>query len=120
MDTATVERLSGALSSQADVSESTRAAVERWLSDPAYEVFHPEIAELIESKRWSELEDAFYTQLTVGTGGIRGRVGPGTNRINIRTIGEAAQALSRFITEYGEGYKRAGVVVGHEARKLSV
>ena len=119
MDTATVERLSGTLRSNGKVSEATRAAVGRWLSDPAYEVFHPEIADLIESEKWTELEDAFYTQLTVGTGGIRGRVGPGTNRINLRTIGEAAQALSRFISEYGDEYKRAGVVVGHEARRLS-
>src|SRR6187455_574723 len=76
MDTATVERLSGALASRSDVSEATRAVVGQWLSDPAFEVFRPEIAELIESGRWAELEDAFYTQLTVGTGGIRGRVGP--------------------------------------------
>jgi len=119
MDTATVERLSGVLRSGAGVSETTRPVIERWLSDPNYEVFGPEIAALIESKQWGELEDAFYTQLTVGTGGIRGRVGPGTNRINLRTIGEAAQALSRFIAEYGDEYKRMGVVVGHEARRLS-
>ena len=119
MDTATVERLSGALRSRGDVSETTRAIVGQWLSDPAFETFRPEIAELIESEQWTELEDAFYTQLTVGTGGIRGRVGPGTNRINLRTIGEAAQALSRFIAEFGDEYKRAGVVVGHEARRLS-
>ena len=120
MDTATVERLSGALRSGAGVSETTRHTIERWLSDPNYEVFRPEVAALIEAGQWSELEDAFYTQLTVGTGGIRGRVGPGTNRINLRTIGEAAQALSRFISEYGEEHKKAGVVVGHEARRQSV
>src|SRR5690348_1950525 len=83
MDTATVERLSGALRSHGKVSESTRSVIERWLSDPNYEVFGPDIAKLVESEQWGELEDAFYTQLTVGTGGIRGRVGPGTNRINL-------------------------------------
>lgn len=119
MDTATVERLSGAVRSRTDLSDTTKAAVEQWLSDPAFETFHEEIAELVESEQWPKLEEAFYTQLTVGTGGIRGRVGLGTNRVNLRTIGEAAQALSRFIAEFGDEYKRAGVVVGHETRLLS-
>lgn len=55
----------------------------------------------------------------IGTGGIRGPLGIGPNRINDRTIGEAAQGLCFFINEYGQSAKSNGVVVGHEARRES-
>ena len=79
----------------------------------------PAIEALAASERWDELEDAFAARLRVGTGGIRGPLGPGPNRINARTIGEAAQGLSSFIDDYGAAAREAGVVVGHEARRQS-
>jgi phosphoglucomutase len=105
------------------LSSEALANLEVWLSDPTLAEFGAEIADLVERRDWDELEDAFYTHLTVGTGGIRGRLGPGPNRINTRTIGEAAQGLSRFIEGYSEENvgrrKEAGIVVGHEARRNS-
>ena len=65
------------------------------------------------------IEDSFRTRLRIGTGGIRGPLGIGPNRINDRTIGEAAQGLCFFINEYGQSAKSNGVVVGHEARRES-
>lgn len=90
-----------------------------WLSDPLYESYINEVISLINEKNWPELEDAFYTHIRIGTGGIRGKIGPGPNRINRRTVGEAAQGLAQFIEDFGEEAKKKGVVVGHEARKYS-
>ena len=93
--------------------------LERWLTEPGLAAFVLEIEALADSESWDELEDAFASRLQVGTGGIRGPLGPGPNRINARTIGEAAQGLSAFIDDYGADAREAGVVVGHEARRQS-
>ena len=92
----------------------------QWLEDPALAEFQPDIQALVDRGEWSELEDAFYKHINIGTGGIRGAIGPGPNRINTRTIGEAAQALCQFIDARGEAARQGGVVVGHEARQGSV
>lgn len=89
----------------------------RWFEE--YPLFREEITDLIKTRKWEELEDAFYTHIRVGTGGIRGKLGPGPNRINEQTIGEAAQGLSQFIKEAGKENIQKGVVVGYEARRYS-
>ncbi len=91
-----------------------------WLEDPSLAEFRPQIGALVDKGDWGELEDAFYKHINIGTGGIRGAIGPGPNRINTRTIGEAAQALCQFIDARGAEAREGGVVVGHEARQGSV
>ncbi|MDP2671687.1 MAG: phospho-sugar mutase [bacterium] len=94
--------------------------LEKWLNEPQYSDFREEINKLISNKDFEELEDAFYTHIQIGTGGIRGKVGSGPNRINLQTIGEAAQGLANFIKDFGEELKAKGVIVGYEARKMSL
>jgi len=101
------------------VSAQALNGIERWLGDPELESFVPDIEELVRRGQWAELEDSFYTHLNIGTGGIRGALGVGPNRINVRTIGEAAQGLCSFIDDYGAEAREAGVVVGYEARRQS-
>ncbi len=101
------------------LSPAALANLERWLTEPGLAEFTPDIEALAAAARWDELEDAFAARLRVGTGGIRGPLGPGPNRINARTIGEAAQGLSAFIDDYGAEAREAGVVVGYEARRQS-
>lgn len=91
-----------------------------WLNDLEYKAYHTEINQLIEQKKYSLLEDCFYKHIEIGTGGIRGSLGPGPNRINHRTIGEAAQALCHFMKEVSPQSMEKGVVIGHEVRKNSV
>ncbi len=100
---------------------STEAAtnLETWLTNPEYQIYLEELNQLITEKNWTELEDRFYKHAEIGTGGIRGIVAAGINRINLRIIGEAAQGLSQFIEDFGPEAKKKGVVVGHEARKMS-
>jgi phosphoglucomutase len=65
------------------------------------------------------LEDAFYKNLEFGTGGMRGELGPGTNRMNIYTIRKASEGLARYIEQHGEVAKIRGVVIAYDSRHKS-
>lgn len=62
------------------------------------------------------LEDSFYRALEFGTGGIRGEIGPGINRMNIYTIRKAAEGLARYIDSHGEEAKARGVAIAYDSR----
>ena len=92
----------------------------QWLIEPEFADFVPEIQLLIENEDIDELEDAFRTHIEFGTGGIRGKMGPGPNRINLRTIGEAAQGLAQYILKSGiEDTSDKGVVIAYDTRNNS-
>ena len=101
------------------LSKEAIESLKKWLIESEFSDYQGEIKLLIEDSDWKELEDIFYTHIKIGTGGIRGKIGPGPNRINQRIIGEAAQGLSQFIEEFGEDAKKKGVIVSHEVRKHS-
>ena len=65
------------------------------------------------------LEDAFYKSLEFGTGGMRGEIGPGTNRMNKYTVRKAAKGLAQLICEKGEEAKRQGVAISYDNRRFS-
>jgi len=69
---------------------------QQWLSEPFDQQTQREVQQLIESNS-SDLADGFYKDLEFGTGGMRGVVGPGTNRINKYTLGKATQGLSNYL-----------------------
>ena len=77
-------------------------ALVRWLTDAEFAAFHGEIRARVEGGNTGELEDAFGSDMAFGTGGIRGRMGPGPNRFNTRTVGVAAQGLAQFIAGAGD------------------
>jgi phosphomannomutase len=120
MHSAAATDLFATLQSRGHLSPEALQNLKQWLDDPSLAEFRPEIQALVERGDWDELEDAFYKHINIGTGGIRGAIGPGPNRINTRTIGEAAQALCQFIDARGAEARKGGVVVGHEARQGSL
>lgn len=101
------------------LSEEAIKNLDLWLSDSRFQVFQKDIQLLLVSNDVPQIEDSFYKHIEIGTGGIRGTLGVGPNRINARTIGEAAQGLANFIEDFGQSAKDKGVVVGYEARKQS-
>lgn len=77
-----------------------------------------EIKSLLNSGANNELIDSFYKDLEFGTGGLRGTMGPGTNRINKYTIGSATQGLSNFLLKKYPGEK-ISVAIAHDSRNNS-
>ncbi len=89
---------------------------QNWLDDPYYDQqTKAEVRELL--KNPEELTDAFYTDLSFGTGGLRGIMGAGSNRINIYTIRKASQGLANYILKHGNPSQ--GVAVGFDSRHHS-
>jgi len=74
--------------------------------------------ELLSIKDEKEIEDRFYRELEFGTGGLRGMIGAGTNRMNIYTVRKATQGLANFIIK--EGTKDKGVAIAFDSRHMSV
>jgi phosphoglucomutase len=66
-----------------------------------------------------QLEDCFYKNLEFGTGGMRGEIGPGTNRMNIYTVRKASEGLARYIQSFGEEAKKRGVAIAYDSRHKS-
>jgi phosphoglucomutase/phosphomannomutase len=91
-----------------------------WLTDSAFSEYVPQVQYLIETGRWSFLLDSFYQVIPFGTGGRRGLVGIGPNRINTWTIQASAQGHSQYLTKvFGEEAKKRGVVLTYDVRKYT-
>lgn len=90
----------------------------RWLS---YAELDVELKEQLENMKQDEkkIEDSFYKNLEFGTGGMRGELGAGTNRLNVYTVRKATQGLAKFIEKLGEEAKERGVVVAYDSRHKS-
>src|SRR5699024_9521796 len=67
----------------------------------------------------TEIKEAFYQQLTFGTGGVRGILGPGTNRLNIYTVRKAVYGLAHYLLENYTDAKDRGVVDAYDPRHMS-
>lgn len=74
-----------------------------------------EIQTLLDNKAYTELTDSFYRDLEFGTGGLRGIMGPGSNRINKYTIGAATQGLANYLKKTYPGEK-VKVAIAHDSR----
>ena len=66
-----------------------------------------------------EKEDRFFQHLSFGTAGLRGKVGAGTNRMNIYTVGKATQGVADFIVSKGKDAMKRGVIIAHDPRHFS-
>ncbi|WP_078409109.1 phospho-sugar mutase [Priestia abyssalis] len=97
---------------------SWKVQAEKWLS---FEGLDLELKELLLAVKDNEkeMEDRFYRNLEFGTGGMRGEIGPGTNRMNLYTIRKASEGLARYIAEQGDEAKNCGVVIAYDSRHKS-
>lgn len=91
--------------------------IEEWSRPPFDPETVREIRSLIDKKDEKELVDRFYTSLEFGTGGLRGVIGAGTNRMNIHTVGMATQGLSNYLIKKGK--QNEGVVIARDSRRMS-
>lgn len=74
---------------------------------------------MLENEDKTELIEAFYKDLEFGTGGLRGIMGAGSNRVNIYTVGAATQGLSNYLKKNFKDLPQISVVVGHDCRNNS-
>ena len=89
-----------------------------WSTDPFFdETTRNELLAIADNS--TEIENRFYKDLEFGTGGLRGIIGAGTNRINAYTVAKASAGLADYIVSNGEEAKKRGVVICHDSRHFS-
>lgn len=102
-----------------DLLQTVRAKAQQWLS-PAYdEDTRRQVQALLDDADPAALIEAFYKDLEFGTGGLRGIMGVGSNRVNRYTVGAATQGLSNYLKKNFAHLPRIAVVVGYDCRNNS-
>jgi phosphomannomutase len=96
----------------------TRHSVESWLEGPYDEQTKAEIRKMLQ-ENLEEVIDAFYTSLTFGTGGLRGVMGVGSNRMNRYTVTAATQGLANYLHDYSKPTNGHSVLIGYDSRHQS-
>ena len=91
---------------------------QQWLDSPIYdEATKQEVKAMLEAEDKTPLIDSFYRTLEFGTGGLRGIMGAGTNRMNVYVVGAATQGLANLSLKNFADRKEISVVVGHDCQQ---
>lgn len=89
-----------------------------WLTDPEFAAYRPQIEWLVQKKQWAGLLDRFYQIMPFGTGGRRGAVGIGPNRMNLWTLGASVQGHCEYLRERFPGQGALQVVLAYDVRRF--
>ena len=98
-----------------EIIQKARAKAEMWLNDAYDKATRTEVERLLNASDPTELIDSFYNDLEFGTGGLRGIMGVGSNRMNIYTVGAATQGFANYINRLFPGENNS-VCIGHDCR----
>lgn len=101
-----------------ELLKQVEAKAQAWLDGKYDDKTKDEVRAMLANPDKSALIDAFYKDLEFGTGGLRGKMGVGCNRMNIYTVGSATQGLANYLNQAFKGQK-ISVVVGHDCRNNS-
>ena len=102
-----------------ELLDAVVAKAQVWLGAGYDEETRKEVSRMLESEDKTELIEAFYKDLEFGTGGLRGIMGVGSNRMNIYTVGAATQGLANYLKEAFADLPEISVAVGHDVRNNS-
>jgi phosphoglucomutase len=105
--------------SNVELLNSVVASAELWLEGNYDEATKAEVQALLDAEDKAPLIDAFYRDLEFGTGGLRGIMGAGTNRMNIYTVGAATQGLSNYLLKSFPDLDQISVCIGYDCRNNS-
>lgn len=97
---------------------AARGHLERWLKHAEFAGYYPQIEWLIKGRKWAELLDRFYQILPFGTGGRRGPVGIGPNRMNLWTLGASVQGHCEYLKKRFASGEALHVVVAYDVRQF--
>ncbi len=100
------------------LKEKALANLSVWLSAPEFAAYRPQIEWLITSEKWSVLLDSFYQIIPFGTGGRRGPVGIGPNRMNLWTLGASVQGHCEYLKQRFPGVEPLQVVLAYDVRQF--
>ncbi|MBE7175127.1 MAG: phospho-sugar mutase [Mucilaginibacter polytrichastri] len=101
-----------------ELDSSVSQKIDQWLKGSYDAETKAEIQKLLDEKSFTELTDSFYKDLEFGTGGLRGTMGPGSNRVNKYTIGTATQGLANYLKKTYPG-EQVKVAIAHDSRNNS-
>ncbi|WP_368986395.1 phospho-sugar mutase [Caldifermentibacillus hisashii] len=97
---------------------SWKEIADKWLNNESLDGnLKEQLYKLKEDEK--SLEELFYKNLEFGTGGMRGEIGPGTNRMNIYTVRKASEGLAQYLLSKGEESAKRGVVISYDSRHMS-
>lgn len=101
-----------------ELDPTIQKKVDAWLQGSYDDQVKQQIQKLIDEGATTELTDSFYRDLEFGTGGLRGTMGPGSNRVNKYTIGSATQGLANYLKKTYPG-EQIKVAIAHDSRNNS-
>ncbi|MDE7426828.1 MAG: phospho-sugar mutase [Muribaculaceae bacterium] len=107
------------MNTQEQLIKEVTAKAEKWLSDAYDAETRAEVKRMLDAEDKTDLIESFYKDLEFGTGGLRGIMGAGSNRMNIYTVGAATQGLANYLKEAFADLPEISVVVGHDVRNNS-
>ncbi len=93
-------------------------AYKKWCEDPIFDDATKAELKAIEGND-KEIKERFYKNLEFGTGGLRGIIGAGTNRMNIYTVSKATQGFANYIIKQGDDHVKKGVAIAYDCRNMS-
>ncbi len=99
--------------------KDVRAKANEWLGDGYDDATRAEVKRMLDDPDPTQLIESFYRDLEFGTGGLRGIMGAGTNRMNRYTVGAATQGLANYLNETFKDLPEISVAVGHDVRNNS-
>ena len=102
-----------------ELLQSVRSKAQGWLTDSYDAETKAAVQALLDKEDPTDLIEAFYKDLEFGTGGLRGIMGVGSNRMNIYTVGAATQGLSNYLKQEFADLDQIKVVIGHDCRNNS-
>jgi phosphoglucomutase/phosphomannomutase len=100
------------------IKERALQFLRQWLTEPDFAAYRPQLQWLIEEGQWPGLLDRFYQILPFGTGGRRGPVGVGPNRMNLWTLGASVQGHCEYLKEQFPGVQPLRVVLAYDVRRF--
>jgi len=101
--------------------DKIRASAKEYIRQEANPGFRAEVEQLLSQENWDELSDRFYTDIEFGTGGLRGVIAGGYNRMNSFVIRRATQGLASYVVKHGVAGPDGvlGAVIAHDSRHFS-
>lgn len=118
MDRQIKDLLSSALQEK-KLNQTAHDEIVKWLTEEEFKEFVPQLTQEIKAHNWEDLMDKFYRVLIFGTGGIRGVMDIGTNRINNYMIRWASQAYAQYLLKYKKDQIEKGVALAYDSRHNS-